>query len=68
MCVYVSVCLQVYNVRTLSKAIHIFHTISSITYTASETTPTLITSLLTPVLPEFVQGIFSFTTSLLYFV
>lgn len=47
---------QAYNVRTQSKAVRIFHTLSSIIYAASETTPTLATSLLLPALPQFSEG------------
>lgn len=49
--------LQVYNVRTQSRAVRIFHTLGSIIYAASETIPSLATSLLLPALPQFSQGI-----------
>lgn len=48
--------LQVYNVRTQSRAVRIFHTLCSVIYAASETTPTLATSLLLPALPQFSEG------------
>jgi hypothetical protein len=50
---------QVYSVRTQSRAVHIFHTLSSIMYVASETTPTLVTSLLLPALPQFIPSFLS---------
>lgn len=49
--------LQIYSVRTQSRAVHIFHTLSSIIYVASETTPTLVTSILLPALPQFIVGL-----------
>ena len=49
--------LQIYSVRTQSRAVHIFHTLSSIIYVASETTPILVTSLLLPALPQFIVGL-----------
>ena len=49
-------CLQIYSVRTQSRAVHIFHTLSSLIYAASETTPTLATALLLPSLSQFVEG------------